>query len=534
MKNLSRLVAIVLVMVMAMSMLTVANAEGKVLRLTQNVEMDTMDSGNTGDGYTTSIMSLLVDSLFRLDANGVPQGALCESYEVSPDGLTYTFKLRDSKWSNGDPVTAHDFVYAWKRAVTVEYGFEHIFLFNYLPIKNMPEINKGTVPSSELGVSAPDDKTFVVELTAPCTWLTSFLCDCAFGPLNQKFVEACGDQYALSSETLLTCGAFTLDNWTAGDLTWTLTKNPNYWNADKVKLDAIEYQVIKDTQTGIMAFETDAADMVILTSDLVDMYQDSEAFFSAPTTYSWYVVPNFNVPELQNVNLRYALGFAIDREALVTDILADGSRAKYDCNYSDVFFNAAGEEFNSVRPDFWSCDKAAAAKYWEAAKAELNVETLTLNFTVEDSESAQSVAAFIQSEIETACPGLTINLQVMPKAQRLDDMETGNFQLALHRTGSSVPNVLAKLGQYTTGQALNYAKYSNEEFDTLYNATLTETNAEVIWNNCLDLEEMAQKSGVAIPVYRTADCLLLNPSITGYVKNLIGISWDFMFADIAE
>lgn len=278
--KLSRILALTLVLVMAVC--TQAVAEGKTLRLTQNVEMDTMDSGNTGDGYTTSIMSLLVDSLFRLDENSQPQPALAESYEVSEDGLTYTFHLRDSKWSNGDPVTAADFEYAWKRVVNPEGGFEHTFLFNYLPLKNLKEINKGEADYTTLGITAVDDKTLVVELTAPCDWLIRYLSDCSFGPLNQKFVESCGDQYALSSDTLLTCGAYKLENWTAGDLTWTLTKNEDYWNAENIKIDTIEYQVIKDTQTGIMAYESDQSDFVILSSDVVDMYRDSDAFYNAP------------------------------------------------------------------------------------------------------------------------------------------------------------------------------------------------------------------------------------------------------------
>ena len=153
--KLSRILALTLVLVMAVC--TQAVAEGKTLRLTQNVELDTMDSGNTGDGYTTSIMSLLVDSLFRLDENSQPQPALAESYEVSEDGLTYTFHLRDSKWSNGDPVTAADFEYAWKRVVNPEGGFEHTFLFNYLPLKNLKEINKGEADYTTLGITAVDD-----------------------------------------------------------------------------------------------------------------------------------------------------------------------------------------------------------------------------------------------------------------------------------------------------------------------------------------------------------------------------------------
>lgn len=532
--KMTRLVAMFLALVMMLSLIPGAMAEGKTLKLTTNIDMDTMDSGNTGDGFTSSMMSLLVDSLFRLDANGVSQPCLCETYTVSDDGLVYTFNLRDSQWSNGTPVTAADFVYAWKRVMTPSNGFEHTFLFNYLPIKGLAEVNKGEGAVEDIAVTAADEKTLVVELTAPCTWMVNFLSDTAFSPLNQAFVEACGDQYALNSDNLLTCGAFTLDNWTAGDMTATLTKNPNYWNAENIKLDTIECQVIKDTQTGIMAFEMGDADFVALSADLVDMYRDSDSFYSAPSTFSWYVVPNFGVETLQNQNLRYALGFAIDREALAKDILADGSLAKYDCNYSDVFFDAEGNEFNSVRPDFWACDKEAAAKYWEAAKAELGIDTLELTMTVEDSESAQAVAVYVQSEVESTCPGLTLKLKVEPKGQRLDDMAAGKFELGLHRTGSSVPNVLAKLGQYTTNQALNYGKYSDEAFDALYNATLTSTDTEVIWNNCLDLEQMAQKSGVAIPLYRTADCLLIRSNVTGYLSHLVGLSWDFMFADIAE
>ncbi|MDD3336696.1 MAG: ABC transporter substrate-binding protein [Eubacteriales bacterium] len=200
----ARILTVVMAIVMIFSIATVASAEGKTLRLTQNVEMDTMDSGNTGDGYTTSIMSLLVDSLFRLDADSQPQSALAESYTVSDDGLTYTFTLRDSQWSNGDPVTAADFEYAWKRAINPVNGFEHTFMFNYLPIKNLTEINAGTADYTTLGVTAQDEKTLVVELTSPCNWLIRFLSDCAFSPLNQKFVESCGDQYALSSDSFLT------------------------------------------------------------------------------------------------------------------------------------------------------------------------------------------------------------------------------------------------------------------------------------------------------------------------------------------
>ena len=334
--------------------------EPKVLHMSQNAEMDTLDTGNTGLSATIDMMNLMMDCLFRLDENNVPQPNVCESYTVSEDGLTYTFTLRDSTWSNGTPVTAADFEYAWKRTCDPANDFENAFLFNYIPMKNLAEINAGTADISTLGVTAKDDKTLVVELTTPCNWLVEYLCACFFAPLNQEFVESCGDQYALSSDNLLTNGPFKLENWTAGDLTWTLTKNPDHPDADKIYFDAVEYQVIKDNQTAIMAFESGTVDFVTISSDQVALYEGSEAFLSAPSTTSCYIVPNFEDPTLQNQNLLYAIGFSIDRDSLTQNILADGSVAKYDCNYTDCFFGPDGTEFNSARPDFWACDKAKA------------------------------------------------------------------------------------------------------------------------------------------------------------------------------
>ena len=186
-----------------------------------------------------------------------------------------------------------------------------------------------------------------------------------------------------------------------------------------------------------------------------------------------------------------------------------------------------------MRPDFWKSDKEAAAAYWETAKEELGVDSLELDFTIEDTESAQNVAAFIQSEIETACPGLTINLKVMPKAQRLDDMENGNFELGLHRTGS--------LRAQRAGQAGPVHHRPQPQLRLLLlppSMTSCTTHARgdrsrSRLNNCLDLKTWpAQRRGdPGLPHGRLpAD----RPSLSGYFHHLIGVSWDFMNVDIAE
>ena len=184
-----------------------------------------------------------------MDKNGEAVPALAADTQISEDGLSYTFKIRDdAKWSNGDPVTAQDFVFAWQRAVDPKVASEYAYMLSDVgQIKNAAEIIAGKKDKSELGVTAVDDKTLKVELNVQVPYFLGLMYFPTFYPVNQKFFESCGDTFATSPETTLSNGAFILDSYEPAATTLHLKKNPNYYDAERIKLTGINYQVIQDS-----------------------------------------------------------------------------------------------------------------------------------------------------------------------------------------------------------------------------------------------------------------------------------------------
>ncbi len=207
-----------------------------------DADLNTMDYDLATDGNSFIMQSMCIGGLVELDATEQPQPDLAESWDISDDGLTYTFHLRDGlKWSNGTALTANDFVYGWQRLVDPDTASEYNFIMSTICVENAAEIVDGTKDKSELGVEATDDKTFVVHLTQPCTFLMGLMAFPSFFPLNQEFYEAEGDQFSLSTSDLIYCGPYTMTDWQAGN-EYTFTKNPDYWNADAITNETVTFK----------------------------------------------------------------------------------------------------------------------------------------------------------------------------------------------------------------------------------------------------------------------------------------------------
>ena len=251
----------------------------QVLNLINGDAIPSMDPSMATDEYGFQFLGATMEGLYRLGEDAKVEKGIAESHEVSTDGLTWTFKLReDAKWSNGDPVTANDFVYAWQRAVNPDTGSEYGPYMMGGVIKNATEISKGEKKLEELGVKADGDYTLVVELANPTPYFESLTTFGTFLPLNQKFVEEKGDAFATSSENLLANGPFVLENWESTAQKWNLAKNDTYWDAGTVKLEKINYVVVKDAQTMVDLYEKGEVDRASLSSDLVDQYSSDEDY----------------------------------------------------------------------------------------------------------------------------------------------------------------------------------------------------------------------------------------------------------------
>ena len=504
---------------------TAASGEASTddLKIMMETPVESLDPQQATDGTSFEVIADYTDGLMQMDKDGKAVEAIAESYENSDDGLTWTFHLRDAKWSNGEPVTANDFVFAWQRAVDPDVASEYSYMLSDIgQIKNAAAIIAGEKDKSELGVTAVDDKTLKVELEAPVSYFLSLMYFPTFYPVNQKFFESCADTFGTSPETTLSNGAFVLDSYQPAATEFHLTKNADYWDADRVKLAGLDYQVIQDSQTALMSYQNGELDMTLVNGDQVDQVKDDPEFLAVGAGYMWYLSPNMNkVPELANENIRKAITFAIDRDAIVTDILKDGSTPTYTAVPPQFATGPDGSDFSADQEKFkddCAFDAAKAADYWQKGLDELGETSMSLEMVVDADDAPQKVATVLQEQLQNTLPGLTITIKVEPKKQRVQDMQDGNFQLGLTRWGPDYADPMTYLGMWVTNNSNNYGLWSNADYDAIIAECTTgdlATDASGRWAKLYDAEQIVMDEAVIFPLYTQCNAEMMKSNVTG-------------------
>ncbi len=486
--------------------------------------VESLDPQQATDGTSFEVIADYTDGLMQMDADGQVVNALAADYDLSEDGLTYTFYIReDANWSNGTPVTAADFVFAWQRAVDPDVASEYSYMLSDIgQIKNAAEIIAGELDKSELGVTAVDDKTLQVELNVPVSYFLSLMYFPTYYPVNEEFFNSCGDTFATSPETVLSNGAFVLDSYEPAATAFHLTKNETYYNADSVSLPGISYQVIQDSQQALMSYQTGALDTTLVNGEQVDQVKDDPEFMAIGAGYLWYVSPNMDgVPELENLNIRMALTMAINRDSITEDVLKDGSASTYTAVPMDFATGPDGSDFSedqTLFADVCAYDTDKALEYWNAGLEELGVSEITLDMVVDADDAPQKVAQVLKEQWETTLPGFTVNLTIEPKKQRVQDMQDGNFELGLTRWGPDYADPMTYLGMWITGNSNNYGLWSNEEYDAIIDECTTGdlcTDAQGRWERLYDAERIVMEEAVIFPLYTQCNAEMLSSKVTG-------------------
>lgn len=267
----------------------------KVLNMQSTDEIQSVDTAFAASNIATITANMnfynglytydLDNQLIAADAENVP--------EVSEDGLVYTIKIKETaKWSNGDAVTAEDYVYAWRRMVDPNLGAPYAYMFDGI-IKNASEIMAGDMAINDLGVRAIDDHTLEISLENPSTYFTDLLTIPAYYPQNKEVVEAAGDQYGSTSDSAVYNGPFVLTNWDAASgNTWTFEKNEQYWDADNVHLDTVNFQYLPETATALNLYDSGELDVIELTGNFAVQNQSNKDFQTYPTPRTNYIEVN--------------------------------------------------------------------------------------------------------------------------------------------------------------------------------------------------------------------------------------------------
>lgn len=501
-----------------------ATTGSNILNVMVEVEVASLDPQLATDGTSFEVIADYTDGLMQMDSTGKAVAAIAESYDLSDDGMTYTFHLRkDATWSNGDPVTADDFVFGWQRAADPANASEYSYMLSDIgQIKNAAEIIAGEKPVTDLGVTAVDANTLKVELNVPVSYFLSLMYFPTFYPINRAFYEGLATgTFGTSPETVLSNGAFVLDSYEPATLAFSLVKNPNYYNAADVKLDGLNYQVIKDSQQAFLSYQNGDLDIVKLSGDQVDQVTGDPELNVVGAGYMWYITMNgHDVPALNNANMRLAITNAMDRASIVNDVVKDGSVATYTAVPPQFATGPDGTDFSADQTrfaDVCADDAAKAAEYYEKAKEELGQDTFTFELLLEDQTETQNVAAVLKEQIEKALPGVTLNLKVEPKKQRVEDIQNGNYEVCLTRWGPDYADPMTYLNMWVTDNSNNYGLWSNTEYDQIIADCTTGkyiTDAEARWSALYDAEKIVMDEAVIAPLYTKADANMIKSNVS--------------------
>jgi len=498
-------------------------AEKVVVNYGIDSELASMDAQVVTDGTSFTIIENTTEGLtqFDKDSNIVP--AIAESWDLSTDGLTYTFHLRkDAKWSNGTPVTAADFIFGWKRLVDPNTASEYqFFIADTSGIVNASAIAYNGAALDTLGAEAPDAHTLVVHLERPVPFFLSLLLFPPMFPVNEEFYKSVGELYGQSKDSVLANGPFMLSYWEQGGTQISVERNPEYYAKDEVTVDGVNFVVAKDAQSALLAYKNGDIDKVSLTGEMVEQYKNDPEMKIVDGSYVWFILANQARAGLNNTNLRLALATAFDKQAICDGILKDGSMP---ANYfvpTKLANGPDGKDFRETAPTYLEYDPAKALEYWNKAKSELGVSSIEISLIVEDTESAIAVATFIQDAIQKNLPGVTIKLETMAKKARLQRQTDKDYDLSLTRWGPDYSDPMTYLDQFMTAKTSigwHDTKYDDMVHEATYGATALDAAAR--WQLLKNIEAELLDTANIFPVYQKNNAILQKSYLTGIEEHV--------------
>lgn len=507
---------------------------GSSVTVAIDADLNTMDYEYATDGNSFIMQSMCVSGLAMLDSDGQPVPDMAERWDISEDGMTYTFHIREGvKWSNGTPVTAQDFVYGWQRLVDPALASEYNFIVSTIGVVNADECITGDKPLSDLGVEATDDSTFVVHLTQPCGFLLGLMAFPSFFPLNQEFYESKGDQFGIGSvDDLIYCGPYTMTDWQAGNQ-YTFTKNEDYWAADKVEVENVTFKFLQDTQSAMLEFQQGNIDVVKLASEQVDAYKEEDGFTTRLEGYGWRLEFCFDVDKLNNLDLRKALSLAIDRTSIADDVLKNGSVPAEGFIPKEFAYGPDGKDYRETAGSLLNATAEAeeAQAYYAKAVAALGGD-VTIELLYEDSESCKAVAENLQQQLQSNLPGLTVTMNCKPKKTRLELSRAHEYEVMLTRWGPDYADPQTFMDLFRSSVPGYNGSYFNTDYDALCDKAFVgedAPDAEKRWEDIIEAEKMLIDDMAMIPVYQSGGAMMINPAVSGIEFHAGGVdSYRFM------
>lgn len=483
-------------------------------------EPSTIDPGLAEDIPSMSVARAAFDGLLRLNEKGELKEAVAEKYEVSADGLTYTFHLRESKWTNGDPVTAHDFEYAWKRVLDPKTASSYAYQMYYL--KNGQAFNANKAKAEDVGVKATDDKTLVVTLENPAPFFPELVASVTYFPVNKKAVEA-DKEWASKPETYITNGPFSLKNWEHKSKI-EFEKSDSYWDKDAVKLSKLTLNMIEDANTELSMFEKGDLDWAgsplgDLPLDALDALKQSGKMQAQATAGTYWYIFNTTQKPFDNKKIRQAFATAVNRQEISDNVVPYKSTPATGILPPTMALTPEGYIKDG---DVETAKKLLVEGMKEAGIKELPPITIAYN----TSEVNSRIATVIQDQWRKAF-GIEVKLVNKENKVHREDMKQGNFTIGRGSWIGDFNDPINFLEVFKGG--LNTSKWENKEFLDLLAQSAKEGDAAKRKEILKKAEQIVMDEMPALPIYYFTYAWVKQDSVKDVVVDALGFI-DFKYA----
>ena len=491
---------------------TATGGSGGTLNMRNTMEPTSLNTLLATYAYDFTPINAMIECLYRDDENDVPQPAGAETVDISDDKLVYTFHLReDATWSNGDPVVATDYEFAWQQALNPEVASDYAYMLYF--IHNAEPYFNGEVEWSEVGVKVIDDYALEVTLDNPLPYATDLFAFPTLAPINQKFYEEVGaDKYATDAEYFCCNGMYELTEWSHNSEI-VFEKREDYWNAAEVGPDKIVYKIITDSQAGLNSYLSREIDYTDLDSGEVVQQAEAAGFEVGvkPARSSYYLIVNTEDEFMSNQNLRLALAYSIDKQALVDTVYQNDNQPMTSFT-PPAIMGAAGadgpsfqeallEERGEMYPG--SGDLEKAQEYLQAALEELGctVDELNLSIDCADDSLRRNCATFLQEQWRQNLGIENITVNSMQTKQVSANRQSGDYCMSLGGWSPDYNDAINFLDLWVTDGGNNDSFWSNEEYDNLIAQATAEADEEVRQQYLFDAEEILAAEMPVIPLY---------------------------------
>ncbi|GGF77930.1 oligopeptide-binding protein OppA [Paenibacillus albidus] len=481
-------------------------AADQTLKINLSSEPPTFDPQQAQDSTANAILKLMYEGLTRQNAEtGKAEEGIAESWDISADGLVYTFHLRDAKWSNGDAVTAKDFAFAWQRVLDPKAEQAAPYAYQLYYLKNAEDYNKGKVTDfSQVGVKVVDDKTLEVTLNNPTPYFLGLLSFYTYYPVHSSVKD--NPKWATTPDTQITNGPFTLTEWTTGQ-SLKVTKNPSYYAADQIKAENINFSIVNSGATELLSYKNGELDRAgnpigeIPTEQLPIVEKELPNEFSRKGIASVYYY-QFNVTEkpFTNVKIRKALAMGLERQPIIDNITKGGQLPAF--GYVPPGIQSNEQEYRAQVDDkqYFTENVDEAKKLLAEGLKEEGLDKLPLTLTYNTSESHQKVAVAI-ADMWKKNLGVEVKLENKEWGVFIEDRHNLNYQVARAGWSADYNDPMTYLDMWLTGGGNNDSGYSNAEYDKLVKEAQTSADNAVRQEKFAAAEKILMDDMVVIPIY---------------------------------